>query len=224
MLNEACVLLDALPSVQSMSLMSEKRRLMVRYMQRLAEIAPLGYAVGTHIRFGTPLFTRSTMPESWQKSYDDNAYALRDPMVFWGISKAGVIRWSEITLLDPFGVITKAAEHGLKYGATASCGKITSRTLVGVARADREFDDDEIAEVLRITSAIHEISEPPRDLTPAMLDALRLVGNGARPKDAAASLGLAEDVFSARLAAAQEQLGVTTLGEALKVARQQKLL
>lgn len=204
--------------------MSEKRRLMIRYLQRLEEIAPLGYAVGTHIRFAKPLFIRSTLPASWQRAYADNAYALRDPMIFWGISKAGSIRWSEITLPDPFGVMTKAAEHGLKYGATVSCGKITSRTLVGVARDDREFHDDEIAEVMRIAGVLHDIAEPPRDLTPAMLEALRLVGDGARPVEAAAALGINEAAFSARLSGAQEKLGATTLAEALRLARQQKLL
>lgn len=204
--------------------MPEKRRLLVQYLQKLDEISPLGYAVGTHIRFANPLFTQSTLPEAWQKAYTENAYNLRDPMIFWGISKAGTIRWSEITLPDPFGVMKKAAEHGLTYGATISCGKITSRTLVGVARDDREFTDEEIAELLRITEALHEVSTLPRDLTPVMLEALRLVGGGARPADAAAAIGIEKTMFDDRLLAAQEQLGAATLAEALRLAREQKLL
>lgn len=207
-----------------MKRMSEKRRLMIRYLQRLDELAPLGYTIGTHIRFAKPLFTKSTMPAAWQKTYADNAYALRDPMVFWGISKAGAIRWSAITLPDPFGVIGKAAEHGLRFGATASCGLITSRTLVGVARADREFDDEEIAETLRIAEALHEIATPPPDLTPAMLEALRLVGAGARPAEAAATLGISETAFDDRLSGAQRTMGAATLAEALRMAREHKLL
>ena len=197
---------------------------MIRYLQRLDEIAPLGYTVGTHIRFAKPLFTQSTMPAEWQKTYADNTYALRDPTVFWGISKTGAIRWSEITLPDPFGVIGKAAEHGLLYGVTTSCGLITSRTLAGLARGDREFDDAEIAEALKITQALHEIAAPPPDLTPAMLEALRLVGAGARPADAAADLGIATEVFEERLSGAQRTLGASTLAEALRMAREHKLL
>ena len=197
---------------------------MISCLQKLDEISPLGYTVGTHIRFAKPLFTKSTMPAAWQKTYADNAYALRDPMVFWGISKAGVIRWSAITLPDPFGVIAKAAEHGLKYGVTASCGVITSRTLVGIARADREFDDAEMAETLRVTEALHEIATPPSDLTPPMLEALRLVGAGARPEDAAEKLGIANAVFEDRLSRAQKTLGAATLAEALRMAREHKLL
>lgn len=204
--------------------MSEKRRLMNRTLQSLDALAPLGYTVGTHIRFATPLFTRSTMPQAWQDIYAANAYALRDPMVFWGISKSGGVRWSEITLPDPFGVMQKAAEFGLRYGATVSCGKITSRTLVGVARDDREYTDDEIAAVLAIAKTLHELAEPPRELTPAMVEALRLVGAGARPADAAARIGVSEEAFAARLDRAKEKLGATTMAEALRMAREHKLI
>lgn len=204
--------------------MSERRRLMIRYLQRLDEIAPLGYALGTHIRFASPLFTRSTLPRAWQETYEANAYSLRDPMIFWGISKAGAIRWSEITLPDPFGVMKKAAEFGLRYGATTSCGKITSRTLVGVARDDREFDDDEIAEVATIGQALHELSEPPRAIEPAMIEAMRLIGQGMSRSETASKLGISEAVLEQRLEGAQQRLGARTIPEALKMARDYKLI
>ena len=114
---------------------------MVRYLQRLEQLAPMGYTAGIHIRFASPLYLRSTYPKAWQDLYAANNYSLRDPLVFWGVSKSGQIRWSEINLPDPFGVMKLAAEHGLTFGAVCSCGKITSRTIVGVARSDREFTD-----------------------------------------------------------------------------------
>ena len=193
-------------------------------LQSLDALAPLGYRVGTHIRFATPLFTRCTMAQSWQDDYARHGYAMRDPMVFWGISNAGAIRWSEIALPDPFGILRKAAEHGLKYGMTASCGKITSRTLVGAARDDREFANDEMVEILRIAETLHEISQPPRDLTPTMIEALRVVGHGERPADAAARLGISEDALAERLSAAREHLGATTMADALRKAREHKLI
>lgn len=197
---------------------------MNRSLERLNEIAPLGYFIGAHIRFAAPLFTRSTMPQAWQDAYAAGGFAMRDPMVFWGIGTAGAIRWSEIKLPDPFGVMRKAAEYGLNYGVMLSVGKITSRTLVGVARGDREFTDDEIAEVAQIAEAIHEFADPPMELTPAMIEALRLLGAGARPDEAAARLGISQDALEARLASAQEKLGAGTRAEALRKAREFKLI
>lgn len=197
---------------------------MVRYLQRLDDLAPAGYTAGVHIRFASPLYLRSTYPQEWQDVYADNAYSLRDPLVFWGISKSGKTRWSEISLPDPFGVMEKAASYGLKYGAVVSCGKITSRTIVGVARSDREFTDAEIAAVEEVALGLHDVTEPPEDLSAAMIEALRLVGDGYRHKAAAAELGISESALKARLSSARERLGARTTAEALRMAREYRLL
>ena len=197
---------------------------MNRHLQRLQEIAPLGYSVGVHIRFAKPLYAISTMPRQWQDAYATNGYALRDPTIFWGIGMSGSTRWSEITLPDPFGVMQKAAECGLTFGATVSCGKITSRTLVGVAASDREFTDAEIAEVSEITEALHAIGGPPADLTSAMVEALRVLEVCADPRAAAARIGVTEDAFAACLTSARQKLGVPTIEDALRVARNFRLI
>ncbi|MCK0165958.1 autoinducer binding domain-containing protein [Jannaschia sp. S6380] len=204
--------------------MSERRRKMVEYLQRLGTLAPMGYSAGIQIRFATPLYMRSTYPQAWQNEYAENAYSLRDPLVFWGISKTGSIRWSEITLPDPFGVLASARAHGLTYGAVTSCGKITSRTIVGIARADREFEDDEIAEAAAIAAALHEVTDAPKELTPVTAEALSLVSDGMTSGAAAARLGISEGAFEARLKSARSDLGVATTAEALRMAREFKLI
>lgn len=197
---------------------------MVRYLQRLDELAPAGYTVGVHIRFASPLYLKSTYPQDWQDVYAANNYSLRDPLVFWGISKAGKTRWSDISLPDPFGVMDKAAQYGLIYGVVVSCGKITSRTIVGAARSDREFTDTELDDIEEIARGLHEVAEPPEDLTPAMIEALRLVGDGFRHTAAAAELGISESALKARLSSARERLGAKTTAEALRMAREYRLL
>ena len=72
---------------------------------------------------------------------------LADPMVFWGFGNDGTIRWSDIDLPDPHGILGQAAEFGLKYGVAVALGPTSSRTIGGFARDDREFSDDEIAEI-----------------------------------------------------------------------------
>lgn len=204
--------------------MSEKRRQMVSALRELDALAPVGYTAGLHIRFASPLFLRSTYPPAWRAIYAGRNYALRDPLVFWGISATGAIRWSEIRLPDPFGVLCEARAHGLVYGAVAATGRITSRSVVGVARADREFTDAELAHLLALARALHAAAEPPTDLTPAMIEALRLVGEGHRHAAAAAKLGISESAMKQRLASARERLGAQTTAEALGMAREYRLL
>lgn len=197
---------------------------MVRYLQRLEQLAPKGYTAGIHIRFASPLFFRSTYPQEWQDLYAANNYALRDPLVFWGVSKSGQVRWRDLNLPDPFGVMKKAAEFGLTYGAVCSCGTITSRTIIGVARSDREFTDTEIAEIAAIADALHEVTEPPEDLTPAMMEALHLVDQRNDHAAAAAEIGISESALKARLSSARERLGAKTTAEALRMAREFRLI
>lgn len=183
-------------------------------------LAPKGCAVALHIRFASPLYKFSTYPEAWRKTYDDNAFGLRDPLVFWGVGVLGSARWSEIAMPDPFDILGKARSHGLTYGAVGSFGKITSRSLMGIARDDRECTDSEIAEAMKILRKMHDLALPPSDLTPAMLEALSLVGRGYRHTAAAAELGISESALKARLSSARARLGARTTAEAVRKARE----
>ena len=114
----------------------DKQSLQANFDQ-LFKIAPAGFSAGLHIRFAAPLIYVRTYDEAWTKIYDENAYALRDPLVFWGLGVKGHTRWSAIKLPDPFNILGQARSHGLAYGAVFSCGPITSRTIVGMAHNER---------------------------------------------------------------------------------------
>ena len=189
-------------------------------VDELDALAPEGCAVALHIRFASPLYKFSTYPEAWQTIYDENAYGLRDPLVFWGVGVLGSARWSEIAMPDPFDILGKAKEFGLIYGAVGSFGKITSRSLMGIARDDRECTDSEIAEAMRILQRMHELAAPPQELTPAMLSALILMGQGYRHTAAAAELGISESALKARLSSARTRLYARTTAEAVRKARE----
>jgi LuxR family transcriptional regulator len=197
---------------------------MAAFLSRLDAISPKGYAAGIHIRFAAPLYLRSTFPQSWQDTYREKAYSLRDPVLFWGVSQTGTIRWSESKIPDPFKVMEDAARHGLVYGASASVGKITSRSVVGIARDDREFGDDEIAELLEATEGLHAVTEPPADLEPQVIDALRLTSEGYRPAEVAAHLGIEEAELLRRLESAQVTLGAGSTAQAIQLAREYRLM
>jgi LuxR family transcriptional regulator len=203
--------------------MSE-RKAIAMLLEQLVKIAPMGYTVGLHIRFATPLIYTSSYPTAWVDHYNSHSYYLRDPLVFWGVGVEGTTRWSAIPLPDPFGVLKKAAGHGLKFGAVSSYGPITSRSIVGISRSDREFEDAELGVLKELTIQLHIEAKPPSDLTKAQVEALQCLANGDRHTAAAAKLGITESAFKARLQSARVRLEARTTSEAIRKAREYRLL
>lgn len=203
--------------------MSERKAIAV-LLERLDRLAPMGYTVGLHIRFATPLIYKSSYPAAWVDHYNSHSYYLRDPLVFWGVGVEGTTRWSAIPLPDPFGVMKKAASHGLKYGAVSSYGPITSRSIVGVSRSDREFTDEEMGHLKEVTIQLHIEAKPPSDLTKAQIEALQCLANGDRHAAAAEKLGITESAFKARVQSARIRLEARTASEAIRKAREYRLL
>lgn len=202
----------------------QEYRVVGRLLEELQSIAPLGYTVGLHIRFASPLVYRSTYPAEWVEIYNAHSYYLRDPLVFWGVGVEGTCRWSAIPLPDPFSVMKKAAAHGLRFGAVCSHGPITSRSIVGIARGDREFTDAEMAALTELTKRLHIGAKPPGQLTRAQIDALRCLADGDRHTAAAARLGISESALKARLLSARIRLEARTTSEAIRKAREYRLL
>jgi LuxR family transcriptional regulator, quorum-sensing system regulator SdiA len=192
-------------------------------LHELGLVAPMGYSIGLHIRFASPLIYRSTYPAEWVETYNNHSYYLRDPLVFWGVGVVGTTRWSAIPLPDPFGVMAKAAGHGLRFGAASSYGPITSRSVVGIARSDREFNDDELEALKELTIRLHIAAKPPSELTRAQAEALQCLANGDRHAAAAAKLGISESALKARLVSARIRLEARTTSEAIRKAREYRL-
>ncbi len=190
----------------------------------LAGLAPLGYYVALHIRFVSPMMTFQTYDQAWTDHYTQNAYGLRDPLVAWGISRTGASRWSEVDLPDPFGIMKEARDFGLKYGVIVSCGPVTSRTIAGVARGDREFTDQEMAAISGVVLRLHHETEPPDNLTDAEIEALQVIASGERYAQGAASLGISESALKARLASARKKLFARTTAEAIQRAKDYRFL
>jgi LuxR family transcriptional regulator len=203
--------------------MPERKAVLV-LLEKLDRLAPMGYTVGLHIRFATPLYYKSSYPPAWVDIYNSHSYYLRDPLVFWGVGVEGTTRWSDIPLPDPFGVMKKAAAHGLSFGAVSSYGPITSRSIVGISRSDREFADDELDQLKELTIQLHIEAKPPSELTTAQIEALQCLANGDRHTAAAAKLGISESAFKARLQSARVRLEARTTSEAIRKAREYRLL
>jgi LuxR family transcriptional regulator len=193
-------------------------------LHRISLVASAGYFIGLHIRYASPLMQLSTYPQAWLDHYTENAYALRDPTIAWGFSTEGSSRWSEMNIPDPFGIFAEAAEFGLTYGLTVSCGPVSSRTISSFAREDREFREDEIEELENAIRRLHHMTEPPESLTEAQIEALRCIAAGDRHAAAAAKLRISESAFKARLTAARQKLLARTTAEAIQRAKDYRLL
>lgn len=170
------------------------------------------------------MMTFQTYDKAWLDHYTTNGYVLRDPMTAWGFSETGAIRWSDPRLPDPFRLFDEARKFGLVYGITISCGPIRSRTIASFARDDREFADEEIEVCETIVRELHDMTEPPEELTMAQVDALRCVAGGDRHAAAAAKLGISESALKARLNSARTRLMARTTAEAIQRAKDFRLL
>ncbi len=195
-----------------------------RELKDLAPLAPAGYFVGLHIRFTSPLLTFQTYEQSWLDYYTEKGFVLRDPMIAWGFSTTGWVRWSDSALLDPFGLFREAAAYGLRFGTTVACGPIKSRTIASFARSDREFEDEEIAKIVATVHRLHEVTQPPDDLTKAQIEALKCIAGGDRHAAAAAKLGISESALKARVTSARNRLMARTTAEAIQRAKDYRLI
>ncbi|PRY22974.1 LuxR family transcriptional regulator [Aliiruegeria haliotis] len=202
----------------------QDRRKIDRELKALGLLSPRGYFVALHIRFAAPLMTFHSYDREWVDRYTAQAYAMRDPMTAWAFSTTGVTRWSEAGVPDPFGIMVEAADYGLRFGIQVACGPISSRTIAGSARHDREFTAREMADIEGIVQTLHGLTEPPESLTQAQVEALRLVAAGERHAAAAARLGISESALKARLSSARRRLMARTTAEAIQRARDARLL
>ncbi len=193
-------------------------------LARLGKIAPMGYALGLHIRFASAHLMFRTYNPAWVERYTERGYMLCDPLISWGVGNEGAIRWSEMRIPDPHNVFGQAAEFGLRYGVAASCGPVRSRSIGGFARSDREFTRDEIETIYQTVLLLHEKAEPPTNLTSAQRHALRLIASGHRHTEAAALLQISESALKARLKSARDRLFARTTAEAIQRAQENNLL
>jgi len=193
-------------------------------LNKLSELAPAGYALGLHIRFASAQIMINTYDPRWIEIYTNQGYMLCDPLVSWGFGTEGTVRWSALNHPDPHNVLGQAAAFGLKFGVAVSHGPTGSRTIGGFGRSDREFSDAEIAEIADMVRILHRETEPPECLSPAQVDALRLIAKGYRYSQAAHQLGISESALKARLSGARDRLLCRTTAEAIQRALEAKLL
>lgn len=193
-------------------------------LEQIGKIATAGYFLGLRIRGSAPLMAFRTYPQSWTDAYMENGYLLRDPITTWAATIGGSVRWNSPFLPDPFGIFRQAAVHGLKYGASVAHGPVRSISICSFARGDRDLTDDEIAEVRACVIRLHDLTAPPKALTPAQAELLEALEKEGEPAAVAARLGIAEPQARQRIRELCDLLLAQNGVEALQRARDYKLI
>ncbi|WP_275569983.1 helix-turn-helix transcriptional regulator [Psychromarinibacter sediminicola] len=186
-----------------------------------SELSPSGFFFAIRISFALPMFEQNRFPADWVETFGKRGYVMADPVMNWLYASTGAVRWSEINIPDPRGVLDHAAEFGLVYGAAVSCIDQEShgqRSFGSFARPDREFEDDEIAVLQRTLQGLHDSYIPPTNLTRAELEALGMIKNGLLMKEIACLLGVSEGAVKQRLKNAKSKLNAKTSTHAATMA------
>ena len=71
---------------------------------------------------------------------------------------------------------------------------------------------------------LHEMTEPPEELTQAQIEALRCIAGGDRHAAAAEKLGISESALKARISSARVRLMARTTAEAIQRAKDYRLI
>ena len=152
---------------------------------------------------------------------------LSDPVIRWIYANTGAVRWSEITLDDPKRVLAQARTFGLRYGVAISVfdrNPEGQRSFGTFVRSDREFERGEIEQLQRYVERRHQEKAPPRNITEAELEALRMVKDGLRLKQIAHELGVSEGAIKQRLRNAKKKLNAQTGAQAATLATEYGLI
>ncbi|WP_435703121.1 autoinducer binding domain-containing protein [Yoonia sp.] len=130
-----------------------------------------GYAMGLHIDFTTPAYFFQSYPREWLEHYSKAGLLMNDPTVAWCFENSGSCRWSDLD--DPAGVLEQAAEYGMRYGVVYATTSGGSHSMSGFARSDREFTDEEIAELVDLFEKMHVATQDQAALSPQTVAQLK---------------------------------------------------
>ncbi len=120
--------------------------------------SPAGFAIALHIRFTAPRYLFQAYPGRWLDHYSASGFVLNDPTVAWGMSNTGHIRWEELERIDTLGVLEQAKDFGLMNGVSFATVSAGSRSIASFSRADREYDETEVAELEALFLDLHRLT------------------------------------------------------------------
>ncbi|MBN2741599.1 MAG: autoinducer binding domain-containing protein [Rhodobacteraceae bacterium] len=190
-------------------------------------LAPAGYYVALRVGFSFPDEEVNCLNQDWVDVYTQRGLFVHDPTMRWIYSNQGAIRWRDITLPDPAGVLALARQLDLGYGATISVseGADRGRRSYGMLfRKDRELEDSELDQAFQALKRLHSRAQGGPSLTDAEAEAIRMRADGLLLKQIAAELAISESAVKARISSACRKLGARNAIELLAIASSRRLI
>ena len=187
-------------------------------LRALHAVGPSGWVLAFNYTVFGPEYMRAGYPDAWRQKYEDRNYFMGDPVLAWTFVNSGVIRWSDIKIPDVRGVMKAAEEYDIRYGVAISLKKGGKRSVLTVARGDRELTDTEINGLVSKFGLWCELATNRAALTDRELDALRLLRDGLTQRETADRLGIAEATVRQRTASASRKLGASNITHAVAIA------
>ncbi len=190
-------------------------------------LAPVGLQISLRIRFGSPLRSINTYPAKWILRYTELGLLMHDPAMKWAYKTIGACRWSALSYEDSHSVLKMAASYGIKYGAVVSCcakNEAGNRSIATFGRADREYEEDELAHLRTFIQNIHDEATPPANITDAEIEVLLLLKRGLIIKEVAVKLNISDNAVKQRMSNARRKLGAKTTVHAASLAQQYGLI
>ena len=203
-----------------------------RVLPTLRLVGTSGFVVVSNYGLRGPEYFHSEYPVEWQREYERGTLFLVDPVLQWAIFRTGTKRWSEVASSES-EVMRRARRFGLNYGVVMSRGGSVGpialpgadkKTVVTVARADRECSDEELALLSSLMDGL--VRDLPRDraLTIQETDVLRALRDGGSHKEIADQLGIGISTVRLRISTAQKKLGAKSAVSAVALAMQRNLI
>lgn len=144
-------------------------------MKAIEGQSPAGFAIAFHIRLTSPDFLFQTYPKEWTDIYSEKGYVMVDPIVRWGFTQTGSIRWSLLNDLDDHGIFKQTLSYDMNYGVAIATATNGSRSCAGFARGDREFTDLEIADLNKMVCELHDLTTSKTGMSAELRSELHLL-------------------------------------------------
>lgn len=189
-----------------------------------ASIGSAGFSLLLNFSRQGPEYLDSTYPAAWQEEYDAGHYYYKDPVLIWSLAATGNRRWSAVPFPDALRVMKRARVYGLNFGAAFVRTEGKNRSLLSVARSDRELTDGEMILLAENFDTLLHHARNDRTLTSKELEALQCLANDMTLDVAARHLGVSAAAIKARLSTARQRLGAETNYHAVAVAMRAKLI